>query len=253
VVGVNGDLIEQYLAWLRADLRTPAERTAEILAEAEDHLRESVEAGIAIGMTELEAQEAAISAFGSVRAVVKAHRRPRSAVRADVALAALKLAAIYLLTVPAVDAVLTTFFYEIRHLTTWTPGPQPYGMIGTTGVPDADSLVAGLSGSALAGLALLLGYRRVRRSRRRRGHPAVAPLGGFFPFVAATFMLLAGPAAGALIAPHVHLPRGYATLGAAGVVASVLVALGYTASMVLTIVRERHDGGTNDQGVPYAG
>jgi hypothetical protein len=49
VVGVNGDLIEQYLSRLRADLRTPAERTAQILAEAEDHLRESVAAGIAIG------------------------------------------------------------------------------------------------------------------------------------------------------------------------------------------------------------
>jgi hypothetical protein len=79
VAGVTGDLIAGYLAELRASLRRlPRERTAEILAEAEDHLRESAAAGVAIGMTRREAQEAAISAFGSVRAVVRAHSlRPR--------------------------------------------------------------------------------------------------------------------------------------------------------------------------------
>ena len=50
---MTGDLIAGYLAELRASLRRlPQERTAEILAEAEDHLRESVAAGVAIGMTE---------------------------------------------------------------------------------------------------------------------------------------------------------------------------------------------------------
>ena len=44
------------------------------MAEAEDHLRETAAAGVAAGMTEIEAQEAAISAFGSVRAVVRAHQ-----------------------------------------------------------------------------------------------------------------------------------------------------------------------------------
>jgi hypothetical protein len=91
VVGVTGDLIDRYLAELSASLRTPPERTAEIVAEAEDHLRESVAAGLAIGMTEREAQEAAISAFGPVRAVVRAHhRRPRQ-LAADLVMAGLKL------------------------------------------------------------------------------------------------------------------------------------------------------------------
>ena len=36
-------------------------------------LRESVEAGLAVELTERAAQEAAISSFGSVRAVVRAH------------------------------------------------------------------------------------------------------------------------------------------------------------------------------------
>ena len=37
-----------------------------IAAETEDHLRETAAAGMAIGMTELEAQQAAISSFGPV-------------------------------------------------------------------------------------------------------------------------------------------------------------------------------------------
>jgi hypothetical protein len=55
------DPIQGYLAQLRASLRTrDADR---ILAEAEDHLHETVSAGLAAGLTEREAHEAAISAF----------------------------------------------------------------------------------------------------------------------------------------------------------------------------------------------
>jgi hypothetical protein len=86
---MSEDLIARYLAELRTSLRT---RDADlVLAEAEDHLRESAAAGLAIGMTEREAQEAAISAFGSVRAVVRAHNRRSRQVLADLVLAGLKL------------------------------------------------------------------------------------------------------------------------------------------------------------------
>jgi hypothetical protein len=89
VVGVTRDLIADYLRELGTRLRTPDADL--VLAEAEDHLRESVAAGLAIGMTEREAQEAAISAFGPVRAVVRAHhRRPRQ-LAADLVMAGLKL------------------------------------------------------------------------------------------------------------------------------------------------------------------
>jgi hypothetical protein len=93
---VSGDLIEQYLTGLRARLRTPD--AALVLAEAEDHLRETAAAGLAIGMSEREAQEAAISAFGSIRAVARAHRvRYGKAVLAEnVVMAALKLGWIFL-------------------------------------------------------------------------------------------------------------------------------------------------------------
>lgn len=92
MVGVSGDLIRCYLAELRAKLR--AQDAELVLAEAEDHLRESAAAGLATGMTETEAQEAAISAFGSVRAVVRAHRANRAwrvRLAGDLVLAAWKL------------------------------------------------------------------------------------------------------------------------------------------------------------------
>jgi len=44
-VEATGDPVEEYLAALRAGLRTPPGRTDEIVAEAEDHLRESAAAG----------------------------------------------------------------------------------------------------------------------------------------------------------------------------------------------------------------
>ena len=82
------DLIDAYLGELRTRLRAPDAEL--VLAEAEDHLRESVAAGIAIGMSERAAQEAAISAFGPVRAVVRAHGL-RKGYAADLVLTALKL------------------------------------------------------------------------------------------------------------------------------------------------------------------
>jgi hypothetical protein len=64
--------VDEYLSQLRASLRTRPEETSWILAEAEDHLRESVAAALCAGMTQVEAQQAAVSAFGSVRSVVRA-------------------------------------------------------------------------------------------------------------------------------------------------------------------------------------
>jgi len=84
------DLITGYLVELGAGLRVPAAEAELILAEAEDHLCETAAAGMAVGMTELEAQQAAISSFGPVRAVIRAHRR-RAFTARDAALAAWKL------------------------------------------------------------------------------------------------------------------------------------------------------------------
>jgi hypothetical protein len=84
------DLIAGYLAELRAGLWVPAAEAELIVAEAEDHLRETASVRMEIGMTELEAYQAAISSFGPVRTVVRAHRR-RTMTAGDAVLAAWKL------------------------------------------------------------------------------------------------------------------------------------------------------------------
>ncbi len=72
--------VEEYLRALEAGLRLRPERAAAILAEAEDHLRESVADGLAAGLTEAQATRAAIGSFGSVPDVVRAHQtQPRRA------------------------------------------------------------------------------------------------------------------------------------------------------------------------------
>ncbi len=97
--GAPGDPIEGYLDQLRVRLRVSPQEAELILAEAEDHLRETAAAGMAIGMTEHEAQRAAISSFGSVQAVTRAHlaRQRRGAGPVDVAMAAWKLISLLLL------------------------------------------------------------------------------------------------------------------------------------------------------------
>jgi len=101
--------VAEYLDQLRSRLRG-ADRDL-LLAEAEDHLRDTVTAGLAAGLTQREAEEAAISAFGSIRAVVRAHRarRGKVAVLADVILAAWKLGSTGLIAVGASGIVAALF------------------------------------------------------------------------------------------------------------------------------------------------
>jgi len=96
-----GDPIEEYLDQLRAGLHAAPHQAEVILAEAEDHLRETAAAALAIGMTEREAREAAISSFGQVRAVVRAHQARHgrvAAVLGDAFMVAWKLSSLLLVT-----------------------------------------------------------------------------------------------------------------------------------------------------------
>ena len=100
----DGDLVEQYLDQLYVALRTRPRQARRVLAEAEDHLRESVAEGLAAGLSKREAEEHAVSSFGSVRAVVRAHDArlrglPSRAVLRDVFMAAWRLGAIGLVAV----------------------------------------------------------------------------------------------------------------------------------------------------------
>jgi hypothetical protein len=116
------DLITGYLEELCAGLRVTAGEAELIAAEAEDHLRETAAAGLAVGMTELEAQQAAISSFGSVRAVVRAHRRP-AVTAGGAAMALWKLVALLATTFGAGGlAGMGIFAYLLRSA---PPGPGP--------------------------------------------------------------------------------------------------------------------------------
>jgi hypothetical protein len=151
-------LVEEYLRQLRASLRTGEEETSRILAEAEDHLRESVAAGRAAGLTETEAAEAAISSFGTVRAVVRAHQTPRG--QAAAALEGLAMA-IWLLA----GTVLTSVFAVGLYITVVmaVKGPQP----GPDPDPSPGQLAYLVVACGLLGLPMLGSYHRVRRSLQR--------------------------------------------------------------------------------------
>jgi hypothetical protein len=175
--GVAPDLIGVYLEELRAGLRVPAAEAELIAAEAEDHLRETAAAGMEIGMTELEAQQAAISSFGPVRAVARAHRR-RTVTAGGAAMAAWKLAALLATTVGVGGlAGMGIFAYLIRPA---RPGPGP--------IP---TVVVVYAAMAAAGLVLLV-------ARRLTGHRTTGP-DRLSPQATASCFLLASAPLAALI------------------------------------------------------
>jgi HAAS len=147
--------IEEYLRQLRASLRTRPEETSRILAEAEDHLRESVAAGRAAGLTETEAAEAAISSFGTVRAVARAHQTPRGQA-ADLVMAIWLLAGTLLAWCLPVGLVMVVMIAATRP-PIWGPGPDP-----SPGQPAYLVVACGL-----LGLAMLGSYPRLRRFLQR--------------------------------------------------------------------------------------
>jgi hypothetical protein len=207
----QGDLIGEYLVALRASLRVAPGEGGLIVAEAEDHLRETVAAGLAAGMTEREAQEAAISAFGSVRAVVRAHEstpgrllkgRTAGAVLGDMFLAAWKLAGLGLIAVGASGLVVALMNRTLGRAFT---GQAPAGVRfpaadcaywmtlwpGARTCAAAHLLEASSDGVVLrvaggvAGVALLEGYVIARYLLRRRGRGPAVLLAGYFPVLAA--------------------------------------------------------------------
>jgi hypothetical protein len=207
VVGVSGDLVARYLDELRAKLRTPDADL--VLAEAEDHLRESVAAGLAIGMSEREAQEAAISAFGSVRAVVRAHTVRNRQLAAGLVMTALKLGWTGMFAVAAsgfIAAAMNRVFGRgfvggAPAGTRYSPAQCQYWLSiwhGAHGCAQAamlesssDAVSLRVIGGGLGGLVLLGGYLLALRYGRGGGARMLPR--GLFPLTAAAVF-----AAGAL-------------------------------------------------------
>ena len=259
------DLIAGYLAKLGAGLRVPAAEAELIVAEAEDHLRETAAAGMEIGMTKLEAQEAAISVFGPVRAVVRAHRR-RAVTAAAAAMAAWKLAGLLAATAGAGGlAGLGIFAFLLRSAPAAPAGPAgppglscPYSCHFSSGPAAGPSPVltalAVYAAVAAGGLALLATRRLAARLLARRGtagenllSPAVTA-SFFLPASALLFALTVSGAAvliGHQIAVSWLTPVSEGSVSAAplvqGAVAAgcLAVAAGYGAQAALRRARAR--------------
>jgi len=203
----QADLVAAYLARLRTRLRTPD--TELVLAEAEDHLRESVAAGIAIGMTGREAQEAAISAFGSVRAVVRAHNLRPGQVARDLVMAGLKLGWIGCFSIAAsgfvawaMDGLFGRAFVGGSPAATarFAPAQCEYWLKIWPGAhtcaqaamleSSSDAVSLRVIGGGIAGMALLGAYL-LALMYWRPGGIRVLP-GGFFPVAAAAVFAAGG-------------------------------------------------------------
>jgi HAAS domain-containing protein len=205
------DLIEEYLSDLRARLELAPQEAEFVVAEAEDHLRETAAYGLTTGMTEHEAQLAAISAFGSVTAVVRAHAsRPADFIRGrtpvailgDLILAGWKLAGTGLIAVGVSGLIALVMNLAFgRAFTGQAPAGVSFGKAdcaywmglwpGAHGCAAAHMLEASSdavvlrAGAGVMGAALLVAYGVVRYLQRRRGRGPVVVLGGYFPLLAA--------------------------------------------------------------------
>jgi len=185
------DLIAGYLAELRAGLWVPPSEAELILAEAEDHLRETAAAGLAVGMTELEAQQAAISSFGPVRAVIWAHRR-RAVTAGHAVAAAWKLTGLLAATVGA--GGLATVFWLHSPLV-WATGVRVVQdgpgvcqcSISVVPITGPAAMALPFAAMAAGGLALLAARQLAARRLAWRGTSGRDPLS---PAVTASFFLL---------------------------------------------------------------
>src|SRR5215469_7429891 len=198
------DLVEAYLSDLRARLELDPEEAELVVAEAEDHLRETAACGLATGMTEHEAQLAAISAFGSVAAVVRAHAsrpagfirgRTPAAILGDLILAGWKLAGAGLIAIGISGLVVALMNHAFGRAFT---GQAPAGVsfqkadcahwmslwpaartCAAAHMLEASSDAVVLRvGAGVVGVALLVAYGVVRYAQRRLRKGPVVVLAG---------------------------------------------------------------------------
>lgn len=240
----GGELIEEYLDLLYAELRAVPHEARRILAEAEDHLREGLAEGLAAGLSEREAAGQAISSFGSVSAVVRAHQRRRrrlpTTLLRDLAVSAWRLIAIGLLAIGAsgiiagvMNATLGREFVGGHpsaaglsaagcryYLSIW-PAARTCGQAWMLEVSsDAVSLRVA---AGVIGLVMLAGYLLARR-----WWPRALPE-GFVPTVAVTlfgtaaaglgWLAVAGPVRGGGGGPGSYLSGAIAALAVAALFA----------------------------------
>jgi hypothetical protein len=226
VAGVTGDLIARHLARLRAGLPAPPERSGHILA-------------------------AAAAAFGQVRVAVRARRRPASLALAEAGMAAMRLAASYLLAVSGAGLSVLVLREAVVHavaLPGTTVVSAGLGYSRTIGV---------LAAAAIAGLVLLGGYRAAERRRPRGarwpgGVSSGALPGGYFPLAAVLCMLVVVLLVMPLLAAVRFPGEPFASapgVPSAAVSGAAAVATGHAVQTALILLRQRDTG----ERVPHAG
>jgi hypothetical protein len=210
-----GDPLRQYLDQLKASLRRT--EASLVLAEAEDHLRESVAAGLRAGLTEFEAHEAAISSFGSVRAVARAHQSRRSRAAAaltDLTMATWNLTWLWLLAYDVSTMVIYAYLKMSMQGSAMPAAPSAGGALPVVSI-----------GLGIAGLPLFAGYQLARRFQRRRGRAVTTRFAGFSPLVAASIF---GAASMGLFLLKIS---GAAPVNRPLILASLVLAAGYAVRM----------------------
>ncbi|HWG14944.1 MAG TPA: permease prefix domain 1-containing protein [Streptosporangiaceae bacterium] len=256
------DPVEDYLDQLYAGLRTTPREARRIIAEAEDHLREATTAGVEAGLSEHEAQEAAISSFGSVRAVVRAHARrvPPLAVFGELAMAAWKLVSIALLAVAGSGLVAFVMNQVLgpqfvggdpasasgqsaatcqRWMSLW-PHVQ---YCGQAAVLETSSDAVSLRLLALIpGLVLIEGYLLGRRYQHKRGWRADLLPDAFVPTVSAC--LFGGLTAG-LVFLAAAAPPGATQTGGPGsflsaAIVTLLITIGFAPALRRALLRHAY-------------
>jgi HAAS domain-containing protein len=244
------DRIGEYLSELRASLELAPEEAGLVVAEAEDHLRETAASGLATGMTEHEAQLAAISAFGSVTAVVRAHAsrpagfvrgRTPAAILGDLVLAGWKLAGAGLIAVGISGLVVWVMNVAFgRAFTGQAPAgvsfqkadcaywmslwPSAHTCAAAHMLEASSDAVVLRAGAGVMGAAVLVAYGVLRYVQRRRGRGPVVVLAGYFPLLAAS--VFGAGALGLALAP---LTRFAITQGAGTYLSGAIVAAAATA------------------------
>jgi hypothetical protein len=257
-----GDPIEDYLDQLYAGLRTTPRQARRIIAEAEDHLREAAAAGTEAGLSEQEAQEAAISSFGSVRAVVRAHARriPPLAVFGELAMSAWKLTSIAVLAVAGsglvafvMNQVLGPQFvggapaiasrFPLGACGYWLGIWSHARSCGQAAMLETSSDAVSLRLLALIpGLVLLEGYLLARRYQRKRGWRADLLPDAFVPTVAACLFggLTAGLAFLAVAIPMPVTANGGPGLFLSAAIVTLLVTIGFVPALRRALLRHAY-------------
>lgn len=254
-----GDPIEEYLDVLYTRLRGTPREGRRILAEAGEHLLDAVAEGVAAGLTHREAQEHAISAFGSVNAVVRAHesrrRRPPAArLLADLVMSGWLLASVGLIAVGAsglVAAAMNSVFgprfvggspsaaglsgAACRHYLALWPAAHTCAQAAMLEV-SSDAVTLRVAGG-LAGLVALAAYLAARRWHARRVLPDA-----FVPTVAVSLFGAAAAVLGWFTVNHRMSTLGGLPHGAgvylSGAIVALVMAVAYLWSLQRSLLRQ---------------